>query len=78
MYVGGISKMMLVMGSLLNCCLTVALGYFLLDDSKVNSFLGPLVVIGIMGYNIGGFLIGIYAVSSDTILHCFCIDLELN
>ena len=31
-----------------------------------------------MSYNIGGFLAGVYAVSSDTILHCNCIDKEIN
>lgn len=49
-----------------------------MNGEKLYSFIAPLTVIGIMSYNIGGFLVGVYAVSSDTILHCNCIDKEIN
>jgi len=47
------------------------------DDEKINSPLGPVIVIFILAYMTSHVFIGMFHASADAILICYLMDLDI-
>jgi Plasma-membrane choline transporter len=84
-----VSGMVLTIGKLFISVLTTASAYYFLlknddyhylDDTSLNelhSFAGPVVVIFVISYFVGGMFLDVFDMSILTILHCFVADEEM-
>jgi len=81
--VEGIGHMFTFLGELFICCTTSFIAYLILTNSSyyqqnLHSPLTPTIVIAFLSFVIGSNFMSVYGIASDTILHCYCMDEEMN
>ena len=76
--IGGFFNMI---GRIFIACFTALIGYLIIDHAygaKLNSPLLPTVIFGVIGFLIGSIFVSIYGNASDSLLHCFLVDCDIN
>lgn len=73
----------MTLGKLLITVVTGYLCYYMLENNeeystKINSWIGPVIVSGILAYYISNLFLSVFSFSADTILQCFLVDEELK
>lgn len=71
------------LGEICVAALTALVGYYYITEVEdvhkaVSNPLIPIIIIGVFGYLIGSDFMKIYGTAADGIVHCFCLDEELN
>lgn len=62
---------------------TGLIGYILITridyyDDRLNSPILPTTVMVFIGFMLGTIFMNVYGMTGDTLLHCFCVDEEMN
>ena len=76
--IGGMAN---IIGMVFITCVTACIGYFIiigLHEEELASFVGPLLIVVMMGYVLGKLFMNVFGLAVDTTLQCFCADEELN
>ena len=78
--VGGL---FMVLGKISVASLTTFCGYLIIDGwpsvrDSIDSPVFPLVVIFIIAYTVAAVFISLYGISSNTILQCFLVDVDIS
>ncbi|CDW78517.1 UNKNOWN [Stylonychia lemnae] len=81
--VAGIGNIFMVLGKMTIASLTCLFGFLIIENweeihEALDSPVMPLAVIFLIAYFVGAVFISVFATSSNTILQCFLVDLDIS
>jgi len=79
----GIGHMFTFIGELFIAFITTLIGHSILTqvsyyEERLHSPVVPTVLIFLLSWIVGSSFMSVYGITADTILHCYCMDEEMN
>eukprot|EP00347_Sterkiella_histriomuscorum_P005869 403354968 len=81
--VSGIGNIFMVLGKMTIASLTTLIGFIIMENwveikEALDSPMLPLIVIFMISYVVGAVFISVFSTTSNTILQCFLVDLDIS
>ncbi len=81
--VNGIGGIFIALGKATIASMTTLIGFLIMENwaeikQDLDSPVFPLGIIFLLSYTIASFFVSVYSISSNTILQCFLVDIDIS